>query len=477
MESALVEGREGPAIFKFAVPILLGNLLQNLYGFVDAAVVGQILGMDALAAVGATGGISFMVLGFCTGISNGFSAVLAKYYGSRDYEGFYAIMKHIIVIASTAAGLMLLIMPTNCMAMLKFFETPEVLLHQSYSYMVILLLGIPITLFYNIIAGFIYAIGDSKTPLLVLFTTSVLHIFFSSCFVLVFHTGVEGAAYGTVFSQLLAGMLCFFLSRKKLPRHTVPMRTVKIQRNMLEDLCKNGFSMGFQTAITGIGLLILQKSINQLGTAAVAALTTGGKIISIFFCVFDSLGSTLATFAGQNIGAKKPERIKRGVKICVGFAFCYYLFVVLMIFLGGRGMLRIFMAEEEIEIVGLAYLHMRISAVSGVFVVVLNLLRFTVQGAGFAQKAIFAGVTELFARVFVALWAIPRLGFLGSCFGHPVAWCVASSYVLIVYTRLSRKDFYITPAVCRKNVSVNSSPGLRRVEKSATTSQKAEFLP
>lgn len=442
MKRSLVESPVPLAIGGFAVPLLLGNLLQQLYSIVDAAIVGRVLGANALAAVGATGGITYIVLGFCIGVGNGFSAVLAKYYGAGDPAAFRAAVHNMLALAAALAFVLTVTLPFQSEMLLRLCRTPEEIIPQASQYLVILLAGIPATLFYNICAGVLYACGNSRIPLLALFMSAILNVLLSAWLILALKMQVDGAAAGTILAQLLAGGFSCVSAVRAIPRCSGILHNVqKLNPRLLGELGANGLSMGLQTAVTGIGLLVMQSAINMLGTAAVAAVTAAGRVESFFLCVYDSLGSAMATFAAQNIGAKKPERIRAGVRTCLEAGAAYYAIMMVMICLLGSRMLVLFLPEADDATMVMGIQYLRITAAFGICVAVLNTLRFTLQGAGFARVVIGAGILEMAARLLVAFAAREKWGFIGACFGHPAAWTAAALFVLNVYIRAAKAGF------------------------------------
>ena len=290
-------------ILGFAVPLLFGFLFQQFYSVVDTIIVGKTLGVDALAGVGATGSVNFLVIGFCMGVCNGFAIPVAQKFGARDYVTMRRFIANSVWLSIGFAAVMTVLVSIFCRQILTLMRTPEDILEYSYSYILIVFIGIPATYLYNLLSGFIRSIGDSKTPLVFLVISSVLNIGLDLLLIMVFRMGVAGAAVATVLSQLISGILCLIYMYYKFDILIVKKDEWKADTHLMGILCSMGVPMGLQYSITAIGSVILQTAVNTLGSAAVAAMTAGSKVSLFFCCPFDALGSTMSTYGGQNVSS------------------------------------------------------------------------------------------------------------------------------------------------------------------------------
>ena len=310
----MTEGRTLPQIFSFTLPLLLGNLLQQTYSMVDAAIVGRFLGINALAAVGASTSVVFLILGFCNGCCGGFGIPVAQKFGARDY----ATMRRCVAVSLRLAAVMSVVLAVvtslACGDILRLMRTPEAIFEGAYYYLLITFIGIPCTFFYNLLSCIIRALGDSKTPFWFLLLSTVLNIVLDLFCILVLRWGVAGAAIATLVSQAVSAVLCY----RYMLRHFEVLRTTPEERRFSWPLARTllyiGMPMGLQFSITAIGSIMLQSANNALGTACVAAFTAAMRIKMFFICPFESLGMAMATFAGQNYGAGRPERVWQGIK-------------------------------------------------------------------------------------------------------------------------------------------------------------------
>lgn len=301
----LTSGSPFGLILGFALPMLLGLLFQQFYNMVDTMVVGQCLGVTSLAAVGSTGSINFMINGFCIGAATGFAIPVAQKFGAGDYKGMRKFVANAGYLAAVFAVVMTAAVGVLCMDILRWMNTPEDIIQGAYDYIFVIFMGIPVTYMYNLLAGIIRSLGDSKTPVYFLLLSSVLNIGLDFFTILVLHMGVGGPALATVVSQGISAVLCLAYMIHKFPVLRMEGDEKKPDRDMIRVLCAMGIPMGLQYSITAIGSVILQAAVNSLGSMAVAAVSTGSKI-SMFFCTpFDALGGTMATWAGQNVGGEK----------------------------------------------------------------------------------------------------------------------------------------------------------------------------
>ncbi len=439
MTKDMTSGSPMKLILGFSVPLLFGFLFQQFYNLVDTLIVGRFLGVDALAAVGSTGSINFMILGFCMGVCNGFAIPLAHKFGAGDYKGMRSFMMNAVYLSAVFAVIMTVLTVVFCMPLLKLMRTPENIIDGAYSYIVIIFLGIPVTYLYNMISGIIRSMGDSKTPVVFLVISSFLNIALDIIFINSFKMGVAGAAWATVISQLVSGVACVIYSLKKFEiLHTNQEERI-VNLSYMATLCGMGVPMGLQYSITAIGSVILQSSVNTLGSNAVAAMTAASRISCFFCCPFDALGSTMATYGGQNVGAKKLDRLSTGLKSCCILGIVYAVFAFIVLLFAGKTLASFFVEGAVQEVIDNAHLSLVITSAFYILLAFVNIVRFLIQGMGYSKFAILAGVCEMVARAFVGFALVPVWGFKAACFASPVAWVLADAFLFPAYFYVLKK--------------------------------------
>ena len=426
-------------ILGFAVPMLMGLLFQPFYSMVDTIIVGKYLGVSALASVGSTSSINFMIIGFCTGVCSGFSIPVAQRFGAGDHHGLRCFVANAGWLSAIFSAVMTIIVCFLCMDILRWMDTPDDIIQGAYDYIFIIFAGIPVTYLYNILAGIIRSLGDSRTPVYFLLLSSVINIFLDLFTILVMGMGVEGAAYATVISQAISGVLCFLYMRSHFPILRMTREERKFNLRMAKILCGIGIPMGLQYSITAIGSVILQTAVNGLGSLYVAAISAGNKLTLFFTCPFDALGATMATWAGQNVGAGKIDRVKEGVKyaLLIGCVYAVAAFVILTLF--SKYLALLFLDADEVSTIGNVSLFLFGNSLFYIALVFVNVVRFSIQGMGFSTFAILAGVFEMFARTFAGMCLVPIFGYPAACFASPMAWIAADIFLVPAFLHCIKK--------------------------------------
>lgn len=435
----LTVGSPMKLILSFAIPMLFGFLFQQFYNMVDTIIVGKCLGVSALAAVGSTGSINFMIIGFCTGACSGFAIPVAQKFGAGDYVGMRKFVANAGWLSAVFAAVMTTIVGFLCMDILQWMNTPEDIIQGAYDYIFIIFLGIPVTYLYNILAGIIRSLGDSKTPVYFLLLSSLMNIALDFFTILVLGMGVSGPALATVISQGISAVLCLIYMIRHYPILHMKQDEWKPDGRMLRTLCGMGIPMGLQYSITAIGSVVLQTAVNSLGSMAVAAVSTGSKVSMFFCCPFDALGGTMATYAGQNVGAKKLDRIRDGLKAASMIGIAYSLIAFVILFFGGKYIALLFMDADQTEIIGRVAMFLIGNSMFYIPLTFVNVVRFTIQGMGFSTFAILAGVCEMAARSLVGFCLVPVFGFLPACFASPLAWIFADTFLLPAFFHCMKK--------------------------------------
>lgn len=438
-----------PLLLKFTMPLLMGNLLQQTYSLVDAAIVGKFLGIHSLASVGASTSVIFLILGFCNGCCGGFAIPVAQKFGARDYSTmrtFISVSQKLAVGMSVAVAFITSLL---CADILRLMQTPQNIFDGAYQYLLVTFIGIPFTFFYNLLSSIIRALGDSKTPFWFLLLSTVLNIFLDLFFILMLGWGVAGAAIATVFSQGISAVLCYRYMYRKFEILQGTPQERRFCWKPARTLLAIGVPMGLQFSITAIGSIMLQSANNALGTACVAAFTSAMRIKMFFICTFESLGIAMATFSGQNYGAGRPERVWQGIKASTSIMLLYTVFTFVLLMAGAKNFALIFVEPTETEILRDTELFLHVACSFFPALGLLCILRYTIQGVGFTNLAMFSGVAEMIARIAVSLYAVPAFGFLAVCFGDPMAWVAADLFLIpafaCVYKRIKKRK--MTPCV------------------------------
>ncbi len=439
MTKDMTKGSPIKLILSFSIPLLFGFLFQQFYNLMDTVIVGKFLGVDSLAAVGSTGSINFMIIGFCMGVCSGFSIPLSHKFGSGDFSGLRRFAANCMWLAIIFATVMTIVTTLFCKTILEWMKTPEDIIKEAHAYIWVIFLGIPVTYLYNILSGIIRALGDSKTPVIFLVLSSFLNIGLDLLFILVFHMGVSGAAWATVISQGVSGICCLLYVKKKFEILRITREEWKPDTEKMQILCGMGIPMGLQYSITAIGSVVLQTATNTLGSTAVASVTAAGKIGGFLACPFDAMGSTMATYGGQNVGAGKLERIGKGLKACILLGAGYAIFAFLFSLFFGRSLATLFVEREEIEILDNVKKFLILNTLFYFPLGLVNIIRFLIQGMGFPKFAILAGVFEMIARAMAGFLLVPVFGFTASCLGSPIAWIFADAFLIPAYFHVKKK--------------------------------------
>lgn len=431
-------------IIKFSLPLVGGYILQQMYLLIDAAIVGRFIGVDALAAVGASSSVMFLVLGFCNGACAGFAIPVAQEFGAKNYSKMRAYVANAVRIVAVIAVVATAVTAVLCDRILQMLNTPQDVFHDAYVFLLINFLAIPFTMSYDMLSGFIRALGDSKQPFYFLIAASLLNIALDFALILGLGLGVEGAGLATLLSQAFASVLCFTYIRKRMEMLIPTGRERAYNDKMTGKLLMNGVPMGMQFSITAIGVIMLQSANNALGTMYVAAFTAAARAKYIFTCVYENIGVAMATYCGQNIGAGKIERVKLGIKAAMKITLVFFLVTTVIIYFFADEMMLLFIDAEKTDIIAIAAEYMLIPSYFFFALGTLTVLRYSLQGLGYSNLSVLSGVMELIARCGVSLWVVPAFGFLGVCYGDPLAFVAADVFlvpaVYFVYKRLKKQQ-------------------------------------
>lgn len=435
----MTQGEPFMLILFFSVPLLIGNIFQQLYGMVDTIIVGKIIGTQALAAVGTTGPLSFLVLGFASGITSGFAVLVAQRFGAGDERGVRRAVTSATILLSIFTVVLTLASVLGTKALLRMINTPDDIFEDAYRYIVVIFAGMVTMLLYNFLACILRALGDSKTPLYFLGLSSLLNIGLDVLFIVSFRFGVAGAAWATVISQGVSGILCFVYIWKKLPILRIQKEDWEAEQWMYRKHLMIGLPMAFQFSITAIGTVILQGALNLFGSATIAAYTAASKVEQLVTQPAGTFGVTMANYSGQNLGADRVDRIREGVTKCTVLTLCFSVLASVVLFVFGEALSSLFIEGGQPEVVELAMTYLRICALFFPFLNMIFVYRNMLQGVGRSLMPLMAGVFELVARAVVSFTLPGVLGYVGICLAGPIAWVAAAVPLGITYAIVIRQ--------------------------------------
>ena len=428
-----------PLILKFTLPLLLGNLLQQTYSLVDAAIVGKFLGSNALASVGASTSVVFLILGFCNGCCGGFGIPVAQKFGARDYS---TMRSYVAVSLKLAAGMSVVIALLTCILcedILRIMRTPENIFEGAYAYLLVTFIGVPCTFFYNLLSSIIRALGDSKTPFWFLLFAAVLNIILDLFCILVLGWGVAGAAIATVFSQGLSAVLCYIYMYRKFEILQGTPKERRFQSKLAKTLLYIGVPMGLQFSITAIGSIMLQSAVNTLGAVYVSSFAAAAKVKQLAMCPYDGFATASATFGSQNLGAGNLKRIREGLKSGIIISVLYSIGIGIVLIFAGSKIALLFVSGSETEVLGYVQQLLTCAGFFYFFLAFLNCTRLTIQGLGYSAIAMCAGLSELLARGLMSVFVIPRFGYTAVCFTDQTAWIAATCVVMPVFFAIMKR--------------------------------------
>lgn len=436
MTKDMTTGNASKLIMSFSIPLLIGNIFQQFYSMADTIIVGRALGVQALAAVGATGSLSFLILGFVIGLTSGFSITTAQRFGAADEDGLRKSVTSSIYLCIILTLIATVISVIFTRPILILMQTPADIIDDSYLYIVIIFAGIFSTVFYNMISSILRALGDSKTPLYFLIVSSVLNIVLDIWFILSFGMGVEGAAYATVISQTVSGILCLLYTVKKYPILHLKKEDWAWDKNMAVSQLGIGLPMALQFSITAIGCMVLQGAINAFGSDTVAAYTAASKVEQIATQPMGTFGVTMATYCGQNLGAQRPDRIREGVFKCTVISMIFCVIGAFIVIFAGQPFVSLFVTGDQPVVMQQAQIYLNTIAVFFPALGLLFIYRNVLQGVGSSFVPMMAGVAEMVMRCLVAFTLSKPLGYFGVCLASPAAWIGAAIPLMIAYFKV-----------------------------------------
>ena len=436
----MVTGNPLKIMLLFSIPILIGNIFQQLYNVVDTAVIGNVLGDTSLAAIGATSCVYSLIIGFSSGVTNGFSVVLARFYGADDEKGIKKTAALTFVLTSIISVILIIVSMFGIRPLLEFLKTPNNIINDSESFLRIILIFSFVTMFYNMFAGMLRAIGNSRMPLYFLVVSIIINIILDILFVKYLSFGIKGAAYATVISQAVSVILCIIYIYKECPLLRFDKNYLKPNRYLITELSTTGLSMGLMLAVVSVGSVALQSAVNSFGSEIIAAHTAARKIDEIFMLPLGTLSMASATFASQNLGAGKMHRVKKGVFISIGIAFIWSAFANLVVFIGCDFMVKALTGSDKQIILQTAAKYMYINIPFFFVLSILLVLRSSLQGIGRKIVPLSASFIELIAKFLAVGFLAPSLGYLGVCILEPAIWIICAIIVVIDFTLFIKRS-------------------------------------
>ena len=425
----MTQGNPLKVMLQFAFPLLIGNLLQQTYNIIDAAIVGQSLGAQALASVGASTSVQFLVLGFCMGSCTGFGIPVAKYFGAGDLKHMKNIIFNGAVLTAVIAVIITVLCTLLCPWILQVLSVQSDIYANAYSYLMIIFLGLPFTLLYNYLSSILRAVGDSRTPFLFLAFSAVLNIFLDLFFILVAGWGCAGAAFATIAAQAISGILCLIVIIRRMEVLWLSKENRVVRGDSITELLQMGLPTGLQFSITAIGSMVMQSANNGLGGDYVSAFTAGAKLKQFTMCPFDAIATSVSVFCSQNYGAGKIDRIHKGLRQGIAVAVGYVLFAGLILIFAGRPLSMIFVSKDASGVLDASAKYLRCMGYFYWSLGILNVTRMVTQGLGHSGRAFFSGVMEMIARTIVSLGFVEAFGYTAICFADQTAWIAACCYI------------------------------------------------
>ncbi len=433
MELDMTKGRPGSLIVKFMIPLILGNLFQQLYNMVDTIVVGRFVGVQALAAVGATGTIMFLILGFMQGLTTGFTVLTAQRFGAGDEIGLRKSIGNAVVLSAVITIIMTIVSVSGMDFLLTVMHTPEDMYDMAKEYITIICLGMVLNILYNLTSSFLRAVGNSKMPLYSLIISAFVNIVLDIVLVVFIPLGVAGAAIATVLSQGIGGVICLVYIVKKVPLMHIDKNDLKLDYYCASNQLGVGVPMALQFSITAIGTILVQAALNMFGSVAVAAYTAAGKVELLATQFYGALGMTMATYCAQNRGINDIERIHKGTRVANLYSFIYSVCVYGIVIMLLPYLIEIFVGDASAEVIGYAETYVKICGSCFLFLGLIFIFRNAMQSCGFALLPMLGGVVELVCRSVAAFASVKFDSYVGVCMANASAWVVTGLFLAVAY--------------------------------------------
>ncbi len=433
MVKDLTRGKPVKLIVSFCLPLMLGQLFQQLYNMVDSIIVGRFAGTAELSAVGSTGAISFLIIGFVTGFETGLAIPISQAFGERNETKIRKLFANAVFLSAAGSAVLTAAMFFLTPSVLRVMNTPDEIFDMAYDYIGTVFLGLTVTFFYNLFAGVMRALGDSRTPLILLIFSSLFNIVLDLYFVTVLRMACKGVAIATVIAQAISAVAALIIIIFKFRILHFSKEEARISGKLCGRLLAISLPMALQISVTAIGSIMLQSAVNTLGSNAIAAVTVASKIQLMLILPSEQIGVAMATFCGQNIGAKRLDRIKQGIKNAVMLDFGYCVVSISVAFFLGGYLASLFVPPGQTEVIAMVARFLRACCIFYPVLAVLFTLRNSIQGLGYSLPAMAAGLFELLARAAMSFAVIPRYGYAAVCIANPSAWIAADIFLIPVF--------------------------------------------
>ena len=435
----MTKGNAVRMILTFAIPLFIGNIFQQVYSMVDTMVAGYCLGDQAIAAIGSTSSLYGLVIDLAWGLNSGFALIVTQAFGAHERWKIRKAIGHMMVLDGIIAAALAIPALIFLPSLMRLMNTPESIFDQAYSYMVVIIAGLPATICYNMFAGILRAFGNSRTPLYFLIFSSVLNIALDLLFVAVFQMGVGGAALATVAAQVVSGVLAGIYVYHSYCDMLPVKEDFRLEKGLTKEMLATGTAMGFMYSLVDLGSVVFQGASNALGEIYIAAHTAARRIINILMQPMSGLMNASGTFVGQNWGAKQKQRIRDTLKKIMGMQIAWGLFSCLIVYLFGQAIIRFVTGTQSEEILDNAVMSLRIHFPFFPVLGVLLAMRVSMQSMGQKTAPVVSSVIELLMKIIAALWMIPAFGFVGVCVTEPVTWVIMTVFLITVYMVKTRK--------------------------------------
>ncbi|MDU3831335.1 MAG: MATE family efflux transporter [Gemella haemolysans] len=438
MKKTSVNLLEGPilrAMIAFAIPIMIANIFQQLYNTVDIMIVGRFLGEESLAAVGATAAIFELVVGFALGIGNGMGIVIARHYGAGNYEKLKSAVAATFVIGGVLSIVIAVLGNFTLYPLLKLLGTPSNIIDQSYEYSYLIVVFVGVTLAYNLCAGLLRAVGDSRAALYFLIFSAIINTVLDIYFIAYLHMGVRSAGVATIISQGISAVLCFNYIRRKTPFLIPTKKHFTWNKKLYSDLFSQGLAMGLMFSVVSIGTVILQTSINALGPVIISAQTSARRIMMFALLPVGSMSATITTFTSQNFGARQYNRIVEGLRKGALVTIIWSVLICITLFFASPYLNELITGSNDEELIYQASLYLKISSAFYPFLAILLVLRNALQGLGQKMMPLVSSIIEMLGKILFVIFIIPSAGYLGVIFVEPILWVVMAAQLYYAFRK------------------------------------------
>ena len=440
MKLDMTKGNITKLILLFAFPLLLSNIFQQFYNIADTAIVGHLLGDDALSAVGTVSVIYGLVLSFCFGMTHGFALLISRSFGAGDMVMMKKSIAGTIKLAIMVSLLLTAVMLAVLKPVMRIIKTPEEVFETGYSYIVVIVCCLVVTTFYNMWSSILRAVGNTTAPLVFLIISSLSNVGLDILFIGGFKLGVSGAAYATVLAQVFSGILCFIYVIMFCPELKVTREDFKLEPELVKELLASGLAMSLMFVIVNVGTVILQTGINGLGTGTIAAHVAARKASEVFMTPVAILSQTISTFASQNYSAGKLDRVKKGLYNVFAIGFTWSVIVILIAYFGGGTLIKSITGSDNSDIIALGAKYLKINTPFYFFLVILGTLRSMLQGLGEKMLPIIASILEMAGKVIAVMVFVAPLGYTAICFTEPITWIICCVPVLYAFVRFFKRN-------------------------------------